>query len=143
MLYNACVGASQVYDSIRKFLSFQLTVNIVAVALAFIGAVSNERGESPLKAIQLLWVNLLMDTFAALALATEEPSDTLLDRKPVRNEDALINPCMWLHIVGQAIFQLAILLALLYSGAETFDVPFARRSHFTVIFNCFVWLQRT
>jgi len=67
---KACMWGRNVYDSIRKFLQFQLTVNIGAVVVAFIGAVVPEIGESPLSAVQMLWVNLIMDTFAALALAT-------------------------------------------------------------------------
>lgn len=57
-----------IFDCIRKFLQFQLTVNIVAIFMAFLGAVVIK--ESPLTPIQMLWVNLIMDTLAALALAT-------------------------------------------------------------------------
>ena len=67
-----------VYDSISKFLQFQLTVNVVAVTIAFIGACAIS--DSPLKAVQMLWVNLTMDTLASLALATEMPTEELLDR---------------------------------------------------------------
>lgn len=62
-----------IFDSIRKFLQFQLTVNMVALVLAFLGAAILK--ESPLNPIQMLWVNLIMDTMAALALATEPPTD--------------------------------------------------------------------
>jgi Ca2+ transporting ATPase len=69
-----------IFDCIRKFLQFQLTVNLVAIAIAILSAVFIK--ESPLTAIQMLWVNLIMDTLAALALATEPPSDELLYRMP-------------------------------------------------------------
>jgi magnesium-transporting ATPase (P-type) len=69
-----------VFDSIRKFVQFQLTVNVVAVFVSFFGAVT--QGESPLRPVQMLWVNLIMDTLAALALATEPPTPELLKRKP-------------------------------------------------------------
>ena len=69
-----------IFDCIRKFLQFQLTVNIVAIFMAFLGAVVIK--ESPLTPIQMLWVNLIMDTLAALALATEPPSNDLLNRMP-------------------------------------------------------------
>ena len=81
-IVKAVMWGRNVYDSIRKFLQFQLTVNIVAVSLAFIGSLISGHGESPLKPVQLLWVNLIMDTMAALALATDEPTFELLDRKP-------------------------------------------------------------
>ncbi len=67
------------YDSIGKFLQFQLTVNVVAVVVATVGALSN--GESPLTSVQLLWVNMIMDSMGSLALATEAPTAALLERK--------------------------------------------------------------
>lgn len=69
-----------IFDCIRKFLQFQLTVNLVAISMAFMGAVIIK--ESPLTPVQILWVNLIMDTLAALALATEPPSNELLNRMP-------------------------------------------------------------
>ena len=66
-----------IFDSIRKFVQFQMTINIVALVLCFISAVI--LGVSPLNAVQMLWINLIMDTFAALALATEPPTDDLLE----------------------------------------------------------------
>lgn len=71
-----------VNDAVQKFLQFQITVNITAVLLAFITAVYDENMESVLKAVQLLWVNLIMDTFAALALATDPPTEKILNRPP-------------------------------------------------------------
>ena len=64
-----------IYDSIQKFIQFQLTVNITAVSLSIIGALAHPEGQSPLRPVQLLWVNLIMDTMAALALATERPDE--------------------------------------------------------------------
>ncbi|MFO0116539.1 MAG: cation transporting ATPase C-terminal domain-containing protein [bacterium] len=69
-----------IFDNIQRFLQFQLTVNVVALILVFIGA--SVTRETPLQAIQLLWVNLIMDSFAALALATEMPKPELLLRPP-------------------------------------------------------------
>ncbi|KNC52008.1 P-type ATPase [Thecamonas trahens ATCC 50062] len=130
-----------VYDSIRKFLQFQLTVNIVAVTVAFVGAVANEDGESPLKAVQLLWVNLIMDTLGALALATDPPTDELLERMPTRMSDSLIAPTMWINILGQATFQLAATLWLLFDGHNVFDLARDSTEHHTLVFNAFVWCQ--
>jgi len=72
-IVTALKWGRNIYDSIRKFIQFQLTVNLVALSMSFIGAVVLEK--SPLTAVQMLWVNLIMDTFAALALATEPPSE--------------------------------------------------------------------
>jgi len=65
--------------------------------MAFLGSATSAR--SPLNAIQMLWVNVIMDTFASLALATEPPSDDLLKRKPYLRSEAIINPMMWRNII--------------------------------------------
>jgi Ca2+ transporting ATPase len=67
-----------IYDGVRKFLQFQITVNLVALFIVFAGAIIFN--DPPLTAVQMLWVNLIMDTFAALALATEPPSEELFNR---------------------------------------------------------------
>lgn len=69
-----------VYDNVRKFIQFQLSVNVVACFMVFFGAAILK--ESPLNAVQMLWINLIMDTFAALALATEPPAHDVLERQP-------------------------------------------------------------
>jgi magnesium-transporting ATPase (P-type) len=81
-----------VFASIRKFLQFQLTVNFVALVVSFVGALVG--GRMPLNVLQLLWVNLIMDTLGALALATENPSRKLLDAK-VR---VFVAVCAWLCV---------------------------------------------
>jgi len=140
-IVKAVMWGRNVYDSIRKFLQFQLTVNLVAVSLAFICAVTNEHGESPLKPVQLLWVNLIMDTMAALALATDFPSPNLLKRKPYGKNAPLITQSMWHNIIGQAAFQLIINLTILYFGHIIFGVVKDSVLHRTMIFNIFVFCQ--
>lgn len=111
-----------IYDNIRKFLQFQLTVNVVAMFLVFAGACLF--GEEPLTAVQLLWVNLIMDTFAALALATEPPSDTVLDREPAKKSDVIVNSVMWRNILGQAVLQITVLLVLMYKVRDIFGIEY-------------------
>jgi magnesium-transporting ATPase (P-type) len=77
-----------IYDNVRKFLQFQLTVNVVAMFIVFFGSVI--LNDSPLTAVQMLWVNLIMDTLAALALATEPPEDNILERKPQPSSKAIV-----------------------------------------------------
>lgn len=72
--------------------------------------------DSPLKAVQMLWVNLIMDTFASLALATEPPSESLLLRKPYGRNKPLISRTMMKNILGHAVYQLAIIFTLLFAG---------------------------
>lgn len=78
-----------VYDNVRKFLQFQLSVNLVAMSIVFFG--SAILSDSPLTSVQMLWVNLVMDTLGALALATEKPSATILDRPPYAKSDPIVN----------------------------------------------------
>ena len=88
-IVKSVLWGRNVFNSIRKFLQFQLTVNFVALCEAFIAAVT-QRG-TPLNVMQLLWVNLVMDSFAALALATELPHQRLLDQPPYGRSEPLIN----------------------------------------------------
>ena len=103
-----------VYDSIAKFLQFQLTVNVVALIVVVVGACA--LSVSPLGTIQMLWVNLIMDTLAALALATELPTPELLERAPYGRTASLISPAMARNILGQAVYQLALLITFLFLG---------------------------
>lgn len=107
-----------VNDSVKKFLQFQISVNITAVLLTYISAVASSDEESVLTAVQLLWVNLIMDTFAALALATDPAHPDSLKRKPDKKLAPLISADMWKMIVGQSIFQLAVALVLHFCGKQ-------------------------
>ncbi|SMR45355.1 unnamed protein product [Zymoseptoria tritici ST99CH_3D1] len=138
-----------VNDAVRKFLQFQITVNITAVALAFISSVSSNDEESVLTAVQLLWINLIMDTMAALALATDPPNRKILNRKPDKKSAPLFSVTMWKMIIGQAIYQLTITLILYFAGKSIFgyhsDDPATNerldREHRTLVFNTFTWMQ--
>eukprot|EP00041_Stephanoeca_diplocostata_P036660 m.1347271 g.1347271 ORF g.1347271 m.1347271 type:complete len:1261 (-) comp24911_c1_seq2:2923-6705(-) len=146
-LVKAIKWGRNVYDSIGKFLVFQLTINVVAVLVAFIGAMSI--GSSPLRATQMLWVNLIMDSFASLALATEEPDDKLLNRKPYSRDAPLVNKWMARQIFGHAAYQMVVMMFLLYRGDNLLDLPDGTSAdhgdppskHLTVVFNAFVWMQ--
>jgi len=139
-----------VYDNIRKFVQFQLTVNVVALSLALVAAFLQDSIATPLTPVQLLWVNLIMDTLAALALATEKPTMHLLERYPYRPDSALISRLMWRFIFGHAFYQLIVLLILLTQAKpwfgnedteENIDDDGRNTKHLCFIFNCFVWFQ--
>ncbi|XP_054664607.1 plasma membrane calcium-transporting ATPase 3 isoform X7 [Grus americana] len=146
-IVKAVMWGRNVYDSISKFLQFQLTVNVVAVVVAFTGACITQ--DSPLKAVQMLWVNLIMDTFASLALATEPPTEALLLRKPYGRNKPLISRTMLKNILGHAAYQLVIIFTLLFVGEVFFDIDSGRNAplhsppseHYTIIFNTFVMMQ--
>uniref|UniRef100_A0A8C6Q7V6 Calcium-transporting ATPase n=1 Tax=Nothobranchius furzeri TaxID=105023 RepID=A0A8C6Q7V6_NOTFU len=146
-IVKAVMWGRNVYDSISKFLQFQLTVNVVAVIVAFTGACITQ--DSPLKAVQMLWVNLIMDTLASLALATEPPTESLLLRKPYGRNKPLISRTMMKNILGHAVFQLVIIFTLLFAGEKIFDIDSGRNAplhsppseHYTIVFNVFVMMQ--
>jgi len=144
-IVSAVKWGRNVFDSISKFIQFQLTVNIVAIITAVIGAFTIQ--ESPLTAVQMLWVNLIMDTLASLALATEAPTEALLDRPPYSTDRPIVSPAMWRNIIGQAIYQLIVLMLIIFAGHEIFDLDMngahAHKPtvHFTMVFNTFVMLQ--
>uniref|UniRef100_M1C9K7 P-type Ca(2+) transporter n=2 Tax=Solanum tuberosum TaxID=4113 RepID=M1C9K7_SOLTU len=126
-----------VYNNIQKFIQFQLTVNVAALVINFVAAVSS--GEVPLTAVQLLWVNLIMDTLGALALATEKPTEELMKKKPVGRTAPLITNIMWRNLMAQALYQIAVLLTLQFRGESIFGV--SKRVNDTLIFNTFVLCQ--
>jgi len=147
-IVTAAKWGRNVYASIQKFLQFQLTVNISAVATALVGSFAYAK--SPLAAIQLLWVNLLMDALASLALASEPPTDALLKREPVNRSRNIITTRMWGNMLGQSAYQLVVVMFILFAGPEVFGFPPGDQVekdeqknsiHYTFIFNTFVWMQ--
>ncbi|KAF2831086.1 calcium-translocating P-type ATPase [Ophiobolus disseminans] len=134
-----------VNDAVQKFLQFQITVNITAVILAFVTAVYDDEMKPALRAVQLLWVNLIMDTFAALALATDPPTDKILDRPPQGRDKPLITTTMWKQITGQNIYKLTVIFVLYFAGGSilSYDLsdPNKQLELDSLIFNTFVWMQ--
>lgn len=145
-IVTAAKWGRNVYASIQKFLQFQLTVNISAVVTALVGSFAYQ--QSPLAAIQLLWVNLIMDSLASLALASEPPVDDLLEKPPVNRTDSMITKRMVANMLGHASYQIAVIMTLLFAGPNLLNVqqgnefPTGQGSeHYTIIFNTFVWMQ--
>lgn len=139
---TALMWGRAVNDAVKKFLQFQITVNITAVILTFVSAVSSSENASVLTAVQLLWVNLIMDTLAALALATDPPTKKILERPPQPKSERLITHNMWKMITGQAIYQLIVTFVLYFAGMRIFGYEESRRRELdTIVFNSFVWMQ--
>ncbi|KAF2083154.1 calcium-translocating P-type ATPase [Saccharata proteae CBS 121410] len=142
-IVKALLWGRAVNDAVKKFLQFQITVNITAVMLTFVSAVASPDQSSVLSAVQLLWVNLIMDTFAALALATDPPTPSLLNRKPDPKSAPLITLTMWKMIIGQAIYQLVVTFVLYFAGESILSYQSDREKDqmSTLVFNTFVWMQ--
>lgn len=124
------------YDNIQRFIMFQLTINVVALAVALTGPFIGIK--MPLTVVQMLWVNLIMDTFAALALATEPPHWKVMARHPRRSEDFIVSRPMYRHILGVGLlFYLFLIAFLRYFQADgRVDVK-----ELSVFFTTFVMLQ--
>jgi len=130
-----------VYINIQKFVQFQLTVNVVALVVNFSSACLT--GSAPLTAVQLLWVNMIMDTLGALALATEPPNNELMKRTPVGRKGNFISNIMWRNILGQAFYQFLVIWYLQTEGKWLFGIKGDNSDLVlnTLIFNCFVFCQ--
>ena len=135
-LVIAIIYGRNIYDNIRKFLQFQLTVNFCACILVFVCACIGN--ETPLTTIQMLWINLIMDSLGSLALATEPPYEALLHRQPTKKEESIINGKMWKHIGFQSLIEL-ILLIMLYLYAPYFikEDDYVRLAENRIIERCY------
>ncbi|GFR42760.1 hypothetical protein Agub_g3715, partial [Astrephomene gubernaculifera] len=159
-LVAAVAWGRNVYDSVTRFLQFQLTANMVAIAVAVGGAVCLR--QSPLSAVQMLWVNLIIDSLASLALATDAPNADVLTTPPHRPTDPIVTPTVLKHILGQSAYQLAVLYGIvgMESAMQPDMLPFHGNDLLlpllgstpiggsgltstctTLVFNTFVWMQ--
>ncbi|MCL2742439.1 MAG: calcium-translocating P-type ATPase, PMCA-type [Planctomycetaceae bacterium] len=136
------------YNNIQKFLQFQLSVNVVALTCAFFGPLFGI--SLPLTVPQLLWINIIMDTFAALALSTDPPRADSMKRKPIPRDASIITGSMGITILMISLYQIVILFAVLMFGAGLFGIekPFVLGEDpknyiesFTVFFTLFVAFQ--
>jgi Ca2+-transporting ATPase len=147
----AVLWGRNVLENIRKFLQFQLTVNVVAVSLDLFSACAGQA--LPLSTVPLLWVNVVMDSFGALALATESPRPALLQQQPEGRYAPLLTPAMYRNMFGIALYQLAVTLTLLFAAVPLFRIPCLATPISTdpcgyqvlqrngLIFNTFVFMQ--
>ncbi|XP_031284814.1 calcium-transporting ATPase 4, plasma membrane-type-like [Pistacia vera] len=140
-IVNVARWGRSVYINIQKFVQFQLTVNVVALTINFVSACIT--GSAPLTAVQLLWVNMIMDTLGALALATEPPNDALMKRPPVGRSENFITLTMWRNIIGQSIYQILVLGVLTFYGKHILGLSGSEATLTlnTFIFNTFVFCQ--
>ena len=134
---TAVMWGRSLYKNIQRFIVFQLTINFVALLIVLLGSMIGT--ELPLTVTQMLWVNLIMDTFAALALASIPPSETVMQEKPRRSTDFIISKAMRNNILGVGTIFLAVLLGMIYyfdHSAQGMDVH-----NLTIFFTFFVMLQ--
>jgi Ca2+-transporting ATPase len=135
-ILTAVMWGRSLYQNIQRFLLFQLTINVVALVIVFIGSIFGR--DLPLTVTQMLWVNLIMDTFTAAALASLPPSKKVMENKPRKNDAFIITPDMRSNILFVGLSFVAILLGLLYMFSENGRVSIYDLSYF---FTVFVMLQ--
>lgn len=136
-IVNAIMWGRSLYRNIQRFIIFQLTINVAALLLVFIGSMVGH--EIPLTITQMLWVNLIMDTFAAAALSTLPPQPQVMKEKPRRNEELIITPEMKKWILGAGLFFVAVTLTIfvLFNTRSSGISP----KELTIVFTTFVMLQ--
>ncbi|CAK5269233.1 unnamed protein product [Mycena citricolor] len=149
-IVKAIIWGRCVNDAVRKFLQFQVSTNITAVIITFVSAVASTSESSVLSAVQLLWINIIMDTFAALALATDPASESLLDRKPDNKTAPLFSTEMYKQIFFQSAYQTVVTLIFHFLGHQILGLhassiaSVTRTNDLTVqtlVFNTFVFAQ--
>lgn len=135
-IVNAIRWGRALYQNIQKFLYFQLTINMVAVAIVLTGPFTGI--DLPLTVTQMLWVNLIMDTFAALALATEPPHSNVMNKKPRSPHDFILSAAIFRYLIATTALFYIVLLGLLFYYKH--DGGFSSRE-LTCFFNIFVLMQ--
>ena len=133
---TAVMWGRSLYKNIQRFIAFQLTINVVALAIVLLGAIMGT--EIPLTVTQMLWINLIMDTFAAMALASIPPSESVMKEKPRKSSDFIITPAMYRNIGGMGLLFVIVLIGLyLYMNAYgMLDLK-----GLTIFFTIFVMMQ--
>lgn len=140
---TAVMWGRSLYKNIQRFIVFQLTINVVALLSVLLGAFFGT--SLPLTVTQMLWVNLIMDTFAAMALASISPSMDVMNEKPRKRTDFIITPAMRNNIFGVGLGFLVILMGMLayFKGLPEGLLPNGEMNvhYLTVFFTVFVMLQ--
>jgi len=150
-LAKSILWGRNIYVNVKRFLTFQLTCNFSALLTVFIGQFF--LAESPLNAIQLLWVNLIMDILAALALATTPPFTKVM-KQGIYQNDLVLNKIDWRNIITMTAWTVIIMCVVIFGGSGIWDIPYKvtdqitdnttgglnKKIHMTLIFNTYVYL---
>lgn len=125
-LARAVMWGRNIYTNVRRFVQFQFTCNISTLVTVFMGYCFLI--ESPLNAIQLLWINLLMDTLAALALATTPPFTSIMQERPVRNDDQTLTAVVWRQIYALSLWNVIVMAIVIFAGKGIYGIEYDRHN---------------
>ena len=136
-----------IYHNVTRFIQFQMTVNVSAILTIFIGIILFK--EQPLNSVQLLWINLIMDTAAALALASEPPLPQVIQGPSFKKEASIMTKTVWRQVLGISLWNVVVMVFLMFFGRmigglasyETSQDSEAKDHHLTYVFNTFVIMQ--
>ena len=142
-----------IYQNVRRFIQFQVTVNLSTLLFVLLGCAT--KGQSPLTTVQLLWINLIMDTLAALALGSEQPNPSIIKQAPVQEHDHLVTSTMLKQIYGMTIYIFFVSTILYFFVDNAWDIeynnsdtmfdsngyPTNKAVVYTMIFHSFVWMH--
>lgn len=156
---KAVMWGRNIFSNVKKFIQFQVSVNISTLIIVFLGTII--LGESPFGTVNLLWINLIMDTFAALALATEVPHPSIIKSPPVKKGDNILTPVVWRQIYGVSLYIIVVMAILMVFGKVMWDFDYKqtdplfpdkailkvgeegnydKMKHYTVLFNTYVFM---
>ena len=150
---KAVMWGRNIYANVKRFIQFQVTVNFSALACVFISAIL--KGYPCFSIIQLLWINLIMDTLAALSLATERPRPSIISAPPIRKNEKIMTTVMWRSIYGMSIYITLVMTLLIIFGKLMWDLDYERSTdfynedgsasprlkHYTLLFNTFIFMH--
>jgi len=149
----AVMWGRNIYQNVRRFIQFQVTVNLSAMLFVIMGAAT--KGTSPLSINQLLWINLIMDTFAAIALGSERPHPSIIRNPPIKEREPLMTTSMWKQIYGMTLY-VFVMSTIMYFFIDNMwdDIDYENSSElyengvatdkakaYTMMFNTFVWMH--
>lgn len=134
---TAVMWGRSLYRNIQRFVLFQLTINFAAIVTVFVGAVAGT--ELPLTVVQILWVNLIMDTFAAMAMASLPPNEEVMRDRPRARDEFIITPAMARTLAVCGVTFIVVMLSMLFGWIYRDGAP--TMAQMTVFFSTFVFLQ--
>lgn len=152
-LAKSIMWGRNIYTNVKRFLQFQITCNLSCLLVVMIGYVF--LFESPLNAIMLLWINMIMDTLAALALATTPPFTNIMKQGPTTQNTEVIGSVVWRQIYGMTIWNVLIMCIVMFGGQAMYSIPYLRsdritgstpgdvnkKLHMSILFHTFCFLQ--
>jgi magnesium-transporting ATPase (P-type) len=118
---RAILWGRNIYQNVKRFVQFQVTANFACLAIVFFSCAIY--GKSPLNFVMLLWINMIMDTFGAIALATERPqTKIIIDQRPMKRDENVITKEIWRQIIGVSIWMFLVLAMMLMAGRSIWSI---------------------